>query len=323
MKLRDIRNYFNKILIFYYPGRAGYWNSITSCSISEKPSQLSSYYLDFSSKAFYKGEFSSSRIPLCSFNSSTLIEHPTTIAQYALGIFELLNRKNFEDDNLRSIFLEMANWFKMNGNDFKGGKVWFIDIIYPEYGIEQPWISAMTQGEAISVLTRAAWLMKDPVFGDLAEDALVPFEYDVKDGGLVNYFNNIPVYEEGPTPLKTTAVLNGFIFSLFGLYDLFLYNKNNKAEYLFNKGADSLKKLLPYFDIKYWTRYRLMEYPRKYYSSYTYHILVVEQLKVMHYLTGETEFMDYSDKWYKYSKSFINRTRALLNKLTHSNSLSL
>src|SRR5690606_13319085 len=309
MKLKDLENYINKILVFYSPDKAKYWNSITKCVINKKPEKLGRYYLDFISKAKYTGKFSKNKIPLTSYKGQPFIEHPTVIAQYALGVFEILYQKNFNDEVLKNEFNNLVNWFIQNKVELKSGKGWTIDILYPEYGIYHPWISAMTQGEVISVLVRGAMLFDNPKFEELAVDALSPFTYEVKDGGLVNYFNSIPVYEEAPTKHKTSAVLNGFIFSLFGLYDLYLYNKNDLAFRLFSTGINSLKNLLSYYDIGYWTRYRLMEYPGKYYSSFTYHILVIEQLKALYYLTDEKCFMEYSKKWTEYSDSFFNRTR--------------
>ena len=319
MNIKDLRNYFNKIYVFYFPSKAGYWNSLTRCCISEKPIQLGRYYLDFSSKAGYPGKFSSEGVPLYSFRGQPYIEHPIPIAQYTLGLYELLYKKKIADKELQSKFLKMAQWFEENKTDVKEGKGWYIYNKYPEYGLTYPWISAMAQGQAISVLTRAAMLIKNSNFEELAVEAIVPFEYEVKDGGLVNYFKSIPVYEEFTTPVRTMAVLNGLIFALFGLYDLILLNNNGKAQNIFDKGVDSLKKILPYFDIKYWTRYYLYDYPKKYYSSFTYHILVAEQLKAMFYITGENQFQVYSAKWTGYSKSFIKKTRALFGKLMYAN----
>ncbi len=322
MKIKDWKNYINKIFVFYSPDKAGYWNSITPCCISERPRNLGRYYLDFSSKVNYPDSFSAEGIPLYSFRGQSYIQHPIPIAQYALGLYEHLLGKENPDELQLNKFLRVAMWFDENKIDIKEGKSWYIYNEYPEYGLTYPWISAMAQGEAISVLTRASLLSKNNSFEELAVKALVPFEYEVKDGGFINYFNSIPVYEEFTTPLKTMAVLNGFIFSLFGVYDLILLNNNEKAKDIFHKGADSLKRILPYFDIDYWTRYYLYDYPQKYYSSFTYHILVAEQLKAMYCLTGENQFNFYSEKWLSYTKSFIKKTRALFGKLIFANKIA-
>ena len=324
MNILNLKNYFNKILVFYFPEKAGYWNSITDCTVTEKPKELGRYYLDFSSKAAYPGNFSKEEIPLYTYQDKMSIEHPTVIAQYAFGLYELYFRKNYSDQELKNKIIKMADWFVENAVDVKGGKGWLINIDYhPEYRLPYPWISALVQGEAISVLVRAAKINSNNKYEQIAYEALGPFEFEVKDGGLVNYFNSIPVYEECPTPHKPMIVLNGFIFSLFGLYDLYLLNQNQKAEKLFDQGIDSLKKLLPFFDIGNWTRYFLFDYPQKYYSSFTYHQLAVEQLKALYYLTNDDLFKEYSKRWNSYSSSFIKKTFALFKKSTDSNKINL
>ena len=322
MKLTDIQTYLNKILVFYYPEKAGYWNSLTKCCITERPDELAGYYLDFSTKAFYPYQFSDDGIPLFTHGKESKIEQPVVIAQYALGLSSLLAKDNFDNKELEKKFINIANWFVKNREQVKNGVGWFIKTPYPHYGLNTPWISAMAQGEAISVITRAARISKVELYEQIAIDALVPFEYNVVDGGLVNHFNSIPVYEELPTTSKTMAVLNGFIFALFGLYDLYLLNKNKKALSLFNSGIESLLKLLPYYNFNFWSNYFLYDYPKKYYSSYTYHILVTEQLKVLHILTNESLFNEYAIKWDEYSKSFIKKNIALFQKIFFSNKIN-
>lgn len=318
----DFKTYINKVLVFYYPEKAGYWNSITKCSIVDKPEELGQYYLDFSTKANYPGKFSDDGIPLFTYLNQPNLEQPVVIAQYALGLSSLLAESNFYDKELENKFINVANWFVKNNEQIKDGVGWSIKILHPHYGLNVPWISAMAQGEAISVLTRAAKITKNDLYEKIAVDALIPFEYDVKDGGVVNYFKSIPVYEEAPTKHKPMAVLNGFIFSLFGLYDLYLLNNDAKAHSLFNKGIESLLKLLPYYSFNSWSNYFLYEYPKKYYSSYTYHVLVTEQLKVLYILTGEPLLNDYAKKWDDYSKSFVKKNIALFQKLFFSNKIN-
>lgn len=322
MNSRDIKNFFNKILVFYNPNKAGYWNTITRCCIFEKPKELSRYYLDFSSKAEYPGRLTRDGIPLYSFFGQPEIEHPIVIAQFALGIFELLYRSGFKDPKLENKYIGLADWFIKNKVQTSGGIGWLVNYKITEYGMVNPWISALAQGEAISVLSRASLLTADNTYSDIAELALNPFEIEVREGGLLNYFNNVPIYEEYPSPLRTVGVLNGFMFSLFGLYDLLLLTKSEKAEKLFTSGIEALKKLLPYYDIGYWSRYYLFDFPKKYTASFTYQSLMAEQLKALYFITGEILFKDYSDKWLGYTKRIINKNRALIHKIIYARKIS-
>lgn len=319
MTLSDLKTYYNKISIFYNPEKAGYWNSLTRCSISEKPERLGNYYLDFSSKVNYPGSFSPLGIPLFSHKGQDSIEQPIVIGQYGLGLFSCLSENKQSDKSLIDRYLLIADWFYLNKVDFKEGTSWLIKHVYPQYNLLKPWVSAMAQGEAISVLTRASLISGNSKYEKLALEALTPFEYSVQEGGVRSYFKSLLVYEEFPTPIKPMAVLNGYIFALFGLYDLYLLNGNKKSLDLFKEGVDSLINLLPYYDIKYWTQYFLFNYPKKYFSSFTYHILVTEQLKALYIITGEKVFLQYSQIWNNYAKSFAKKTIALMNKLIFSN----
>lgn len=120
------------------------------------------------------------------------------------------------------------------------------------------WYSAMGQGHAISVLTRAYHVSGDGKYLEAAKKALGPFKQDSPGagspvssspdsrGGVRAWFlGHLPWYEEYPSN-PPSFVLNGFIFSLFGLYDL--KAKSDEARQLFEAGLESLFRLLPLFD---------------------------------------------------------------------------
>lgn len=314
--------YLNKFKVFLNPDSASYWHTITRCAIENKPEQLGRYYLNFESKLDYPEKMDPQGVPLWRTNDEPYFYHPIVIAQYALGIYEHLYRSKFNDENLKNKFLTQVDWFKNNFIEIDCGKIWYIYYDIPLYKIKKPWYSALSQGEAVSVLTRAYLITEDESLLKLCEDAINPFTLEVKDGGLINYFNNIPIYEEYPSKFRTVAVLNGFMFSLFGLYDFYLLTKSSKAIDLFNQGIDSIKKLLPYYDTGYWARYFLFDYPKKYVASFTYISLMYEQLKVLYLLTGEKVFNDYSIKWKSYTENNFFKFRALLKKVFYANSLS-
>lgn len=321
MNYADYKSFLNKILIFYKPDIADYWNSITECSISNKPDSLGRYYLDFRSKKNYPGRFDKNGIPIYKHRNFDPFFHPIVICQYAFAIFEYLFHTGFKDEELKKKFINQADWLRFNCVELNGKVSWHIKYDIDEWKIKAPWISAMAQGEAISVLTRAYLLTKNDLYLQLSESAIKLFEITVKNGGILNYFEKYPVYEEYPTPLKTVGVLNGFNFALFGLYDLWLLNKNDKAKELFEQGTESLVKLLPVYDIGYWSQYHLYRHPKKYPASYTYHNIAIEQLKALHCISGEKIIKEYSDLWSSYNKSFLKKTRALCAKLIGARTL--
>lgn len=292
----------NKSIVFFYPQKADYWNTITPCNIASKPCKLNKYYLNFESKAKYPDRFDANKIPLYWYRND-YIYHPIVIAQYALGLFEAGKNNDF---------LLQADWFVKNGVETRCGLIWEIGIDVHEYKIKAPWISAMAQGEAISVLTRAYLISNNEKYLTSALAALIPFTQHIDEGGVLNEFAGSKVYEEYPAE-KPTAVLNGFIFSLFGLYDLVLLG-NSVASELFEQGINSLKTILPFYDMEYWSSYDLYSYPQYFPSTYTYHIIHAEQLKAMYILTGVEIFNHFAVKWNEYSKSYYNKSKVLITK---------
>lgn len=72
----------------------------------------------------------------------------------------------------------------------------------------------------------------------------------------------MPWYEEYPTK-PSSFVLNGFIYSLIGLYDLMMLaptQQVKEATALFDQGMDSLKRLLLAFDNGSGTNYDLRHF---------------------------------------------------------------
>ncbi|KAG8291443.1 D-glucuronyl C5-epimerase [Homalodisca vitripennis] len=123
------------------------------------------------------------------------------------------------------------------------------------------WLSAMGQGHGISVLARAYYHSGgERQYLDTALKALKPFRVLSKDGGvLALYLGQVPWYEEYPTE-PASFVLNGFIYSLIGLYDLLSLApalQAREAAALFHQGVKSLKKLLLAFDNGSGTNYDL------------------------------------------------------------------
>ncbi len=317
-----IKHFFNKAQVFFFSHKASYWHTITRCTLEQKPEELGRYFLNFESKLNYPEKIDENGIPLWRNFNEPYFYHPIVICQYALGIFEHLFQKSFTDTNLKKKFLLQADWLKNNFHHISCGKIWYIYYDIPMYGIKRPWYSALAQGEAVSVLVRAFKLTNDKSYLDLAEDAITPFFIEVKNGGLLNYFNSIPIYEEYPSPIRTVGVLNGFMFSLFGLYDLYICSKSENAKRLFDLGIESLIKLLPYYDTGYWARYFIFDYPKSYVASFTYLSIMYEQLKALYFITEEKIFLEYYIKWKNYSENSFYKIRALTKKIFYANTLA-
>jgi len=237
--------------------------------------------------------------------------YPISIGQYGLAVFHsyLQTSQSIKRDH----FLRIADWFVKNvQTDNKPGAFWLTDVPKPEYRIEKPWKSAFTQSRALSILLRAWQLTGNERYLTLATDALRPFTYDITDGGVTaNLQDGQPFYEEYVAN-EPTMVLDGHIFSLFGLFDFVRSvtpqidpDAHNLAQTLFRNGTESLLSWLPEFDLGFWVRFnlcRMEHYPTVDPCTISYLRLVTEQLKILTQLTGQEEFSRYAGKFAEYDQ---------------------
>ena len=177
---------------------------------------------------------------------------PVTIAQYAFGLLYKYNRDNVEKE--LSLFKKCADWFVANIKDKGDYGVWEYTCIQPVYDIKPPWISAIAQGEAISVLLRAYQIFNNEEYLTTAKKAFNSFKRT--DIVYLDEDKNI-WYEEYPNQ-PHNHVLNGFIFALLGLFDFYRLNKDSESFELWTGGIKTLEKNIGLYDSGYWSRYDLL-----------------------------------------------------------------
>ena len=165
----------------------------------------------------------------------------------------------------------------------------------------------MAQGEGISLLLRAYKLDNNEKYLDCAKKAKRFMLLPIEDGGTTQYCEeDIYFFECTHEPL----ILNGWIFSIWGLMDYNKQFKEKEVEEILRRTLSSLEKTLPQFDTGYWSKYengmRI--------SSPFYHNLHVAQLHVMYELTNSEVFNEYAKKWDSYSKNWVYSKKAFIIK---------
>ena len=186
-------------------------------------------------------------LPLRIYTSIGKQYNPTRIAAYGLAHYnEYLkcgNKKNLKE------FLKVANWFVQSE---KG--IWFYNFKW--LSLNPPWISAMAQGEGISVLVRAWLITGKEIYLDKAIQATKPFTKEIKAGGVLSYIDDMPFLEEYPTD-RPTHVLNGFLYAVIGISDLERF-AGIRVEFPSIKDLlQTLEKKLSLWDLGYWSAYDL------------------------------------------------------------------
>lgn len=225
---------------------------------------------------------------------------PVTITQFGLLNYNFY--LTYKQDEYRQFVLGVCTWLKENITD---NGLWAHEITYHssvvEEDIEPPYGSAMVQGEGISVLVRGYFLSGNTEYLDCAQKALDPFFRSPEKQGVLDYFYGLPFFEEYPTRTPS-LVLNGFLFSLFGLYDLSKMNHRSaiKAGRLFDDGYKTLLALLPMYDGGFCSRYDLSHItaaPHNNNKNPFYHSIHVNQLIAMNSIRRSAVLEYYIKEW--------------------------
>jgi hypothetical protein len=231
-----------------------------------------------------------------------------TVAQYALGLHEMWMETGLE--RYREKFLTQVRWLESNAEPVGDlAVVWPARFDFPVYGLKSPWISSMAQSQVASVLMRASQLEKREGLREMARKAMVSFSVPAGEPGGVRFIDKDgDVWFEEYITSPPAHVLNGFIFSLFGLLDLYRVTSDEKAHELFQQGVGTLERKLQLYDAGYWSRYDLL---RDCVASRFYHGNVhIPLLRVLHLISGKSIFMHFADRWEEYLSSPLCRLRA-------------
>ncbi|SES93233.1 D-glucuronyl C5-epimerase C-terminus [Salinibacillus kushneri] len=231
--------------------------------------------------------------------------NPSTIAQYGLQHYSLYLKNN--DAQSKNKFLNVAKWF-LDKQDVRGGWAYSFDLPYfPSRNLEvkRPWYSSIGLGMAMSVLARASYLTKDEQYNSCALRATKLFRTPAPQGVLAKFENKFSFYEECPTN-PPSYILNGFMYSLIGLYDVYKATGNRLCQRLYNQGIVTLKRMLPLYDLGNRTAYDLTHYttdggyPNV--AKWGYHITHIHLLSALYSIENDQKMKTILLRWKDYLK---------------------
>lgn len=282
-----------------------YWHAQQGLGRQFVPGRLLGYYNDLTAKVNWTGPVDDNGLPLNHLSNGNFIYFPTTLLQKALGHWDKWLESKQAGGNEQTAFLKLAEWC-LRSQDDKGG--W---AIWPVLGLSyaSPY-SAMTQGEAVSVLVRAASLSQDARYREGARRALGLMLTAVERGGVSRSTPEGLVLEEVPLVPHNT-LLNGWIFALYGLYDYLLMAKVWQEDTEWVEGAlrDSLQALLTYmplFNAGFWSYYDTSGNL----ASPFYQQLHIAQLRAL-----EMTFPEHSEQIGRWRQLFEQQAASRLNKV--------
>lgn len=258
--------------------------------------------------------------------ASTYINHRQKMRRNELKVVRIAFLGNGAFDNLTlctsehiTHFYDAAEWFVHHQNQSTGGFAIPVRrrLASGFEDLPRGWYSAMSQGHAISLLSRAYYHSGlNKKYLKAAVNALKPFKQPSSQGGvLAKFMNQLPWYEEYPTT-PASFVLNGFIYSLLGLYDLNQIAPKTKggkeAGVLFDQGMESLKKMLTMFDTGSGSVYDLRHVSlgaSPNIARWDYHVTHVNQLLLFATIDDDPIFSQTAERW----KGYMVGKRAMHN----------
>lgn len=267
------------------------------------------YYNDLGPHlAAYAADAADGRAALWRLAGDRHTANPVTIAQLGLGAWQRADEDERWLDCVDAVSTWLANALEPSG------AILFRFPLRGTYNVSLPWVSAMAQGEAASLFVRASAALGRPELLDAAVQAVRPL-IDGHEGVVVTTPEGA-VLEEYPT-MPPSHVLNGWIFALWGLYDVAQApTESRAAAALFEASTDTLAARLRLYELPGgWTRYDLFPHRIPNIASPFYHALHVAQLRALGRLVTDRRIDASVARWEEAARSRRVESLAIAGKV--------
>jgi heparosan-N-sulfate-glucuronate 5-epimerase len=252
-------------------------------------------------------------LPIRVYKSVGVQYNPTRIAAFGLAHWNRLRKPRDLAEKCASelIFIKVAEWFCDNCRE----GLWLYHFNWED--LKAPWISCMAQGEGISVLVRAAAHTKSSTYLDLALSALTPFNKDVSEGGVRSRLASGRVFFEEYPSSRIPHVLNGYLYAIIGLIDLFRATKAHEVDAMLSTARVTLERNIHLWDVGGWSYYDLVNVNGGLRNpcTATYHRLQASQLMYVGTVLGSSRLVKYAKRWEVTGGMFKYRMRAAIGKI--------
>lgn len=263
------------------------------------PGKIQGYFNDLTEKVLKDPEtLKKGEIPITSDEKAGNVYFPIAIFQYGLGAYDLFLQTG--KNAYLSQFKKCVEW-GMKNQETNGA--------WNNFGFIQPEApySSMCQGEGASLLIRAYIQTQKEEYLYAAQKAIDFMLLPLEKGGTAQFEDDgFILYEYTNKP----CVLNGWIFSLFGLYDLSLILNDEKYKILLQKGLRTIREHLQNFDCGYWSYYD----EGGLITSSFYHNLHIAQLSALSVIDNHNIYCHYKEKFENYRSNKIYKNKAFIKK---------
>lgn len=260
------------------------------------------YYSDMTGKIEKGYRRDEDGIPLTNIGEQELAYFPIDIMNFGLAYYDMYllsgNRQNLQE------CLKITDWCcsvqRENGS-------W--DCFGPVHSMKYT-VSSLGQGLGVSLLIRAYIATDNFFYLERAKKALDFMLLPTNQGGTAIYVGDDCFLEEYPQKDKR-SVLNGWIFSIFGIWDYCKISGDEEYWNILIKTKNTLKKTLPQYDFKIWTYYDL----QKMIASPHYQQIHYNLLEIMYEMFQDETFDFYRRKWQKQYTNILFKICAIIGKV--------
>lgn len=196
----------------------------------------------------------------------TTYYNPVILSQFALSLYG----RYLEGDKRQQKPFKAAVEKLLTLQSPDGGFSYANELHYQSPPLKPGWRSAMAQGQVLSVLARAHRLFKDPRYLKAGDLAIANLQKPVRQGGTRSTLADLDPslsryvwFPEYPYS-KIIYTLNGYMFTLIGLYDWSQIDATTSpvAKKDFEAGIQTLEKIIPYYDVGGYSAYDLRHVQR-------------------------------------------------------------
>ena len=223
---------------------------------------------------------------------SGLFHNPCAVAEYAIIQYE--NFLRTREENFRNEFRKNADWLVENATSVGDDKAVFY-YLYDTPEEKAPWGSGIAQGMGISALVRAAQAFEEPRYLQMAERAFNFLDAPLQKGGLRFQDEQFALWYEEDN--HCGHILNGHIYALLGVYDLYRATQNELYHQRFLAGAQTIKENIALFDMGFNTKYRSASSQP---ANAPYHSIHINLFQILHRITGDEFFTESAHRFQNY-----------------------
>lgn len=227
-------------------------------------------------------------------NLNDYVYNVAGVCQYGILNYELFVLKKEE---------EYLNKFKANLDWILENATYKQNLPYWNYNFDMehhkaPWASGISQGLAISILVRGYAYYRDNSYLKIAKLASETLTRPIHEGGFKYTYDTFQCWFEECS--SNNHILNGHIFSLLGIYDLYRCTNEEKLKENFEMGLIDIKNNIKNFDLNIFSSYDAFS---KYLANNSYHKTHIIQFEILFKISNDSFFVEIAKKWDKIFKN--------------------